>query len=388
MEKYCKKDMEDGKQKKILLVAACDITRSGVTVFLTRMLSNMDCSQFCINLYTPKQILNQSIADELLGLGIGIYTGGCKEGDPLRETAYQDLEQLMASRHYDVVHCNSGKVWINYFSCYFGVKYHVPKIIVHSHSALLPRMNPEVQKQDDEYREYIRSNATDFLACSDEAAEWLYGKDFAGYQIIENGIETKKYEFNERIRADYRRELNLENRFVIGHVGRFTQAKNHIFLLKVFKEISLICKNSILLMIGEGELLNDIKKQALETGIDEKCMFLGNRADVPELLNVMDIFLFPSLFEGFPISVLEAQTNGLPCIISEKITEEVCITKKVKRISLEQTTSYWAEAVMEQLHKNERRESPIKDIEQAGYSVQAASDKLHQLYMEENSIKE
>lgn len=381
MERYSIEDVENAGKRKILLVAACDIARGGVSVFINSILSHMDLSKFCIHIYTPREIVSQQMADELLKLGVALYIGGCREGEPLRERAWEDLEQLMASMQYDVIHCNSGKVWINYFSCYFGMKYNVPKRIVHSHSALLPRTNPEVQKQDDEYREYIRRNATDFLACSDKAAKWLFGEDFKQYQSIQNGIDTDKYRFNEKVRTTYRKELNLESKVVIGHVGRFTKAKNHAFLLDIYKEVTLMCENSILLLVGEGELLESMKEKAKEIGIEDTCLFLGSRSDVPELLHAMDVFLFPSLFEGLPISVLEAQTNGLPCTISENISEEVCITKLVKRIPLEKTAQYWAEKAVGQIHKKGGRESHISEVEQAGYSVHVSSDKLYQLYV-------
>lgn len=380
MERHGTGDAEITGKKKILIVTACDLSGGGVPVFLYNMLSNMDIKEFCIHIYFPGKIVLQELADKFLELGTVLYTGECGEGENVREIAYNDIACLTGLYKYDVIHSNSGKVWINYYSCYFGIKNNIPVRIAHSHSALLPRKKAEIQKQDNTYRQFIKENATHFLACSAKAAKWLFGEKFQNYTILKNGIDLEKYKFNMENRTKYRKELELENNFVIGHVGRFVEAKNHVFLLDIFKEMVRCANDCVLIMIGDGPLLNDIKKRAVEMGISNNCAFLGGRMDVEGLLQAMDVFVFPSLFEGFPISLLEAQSSGLPCIISEEITEEVCLTKKIIRMSLKNSVKSWAEQVLK--YKNINRKTYYKELKLAGYSIQDSAKCLYKLYKE------
>ena len=380
MEKYGAENKGESAKKKILIVTACDLSSGGVPVFLYNMLSNMELGEFCIHIYFPGKIVLQQLADKFLDMGLVLYIGGCGTEEPVREIAYNDLAYLTNLYNYDVIHSNSGKVWINYYSCYFGIKNNIPVRIVHSHSALLPRKNPEIQRQDDIYREFIKENAVDFLACSAKAATWLYGKGFTDYTIIKNGINLEKYQFNEETRIKYRMELGINNKFVIGHIGRFVEAKNHEFLLNIFKEIIKDNKDCVLLMAGGGELLENIKEKAKKMKIFGNCMFLGERMDVPELLQAMDVFVFPSLFEGLGIAVIEAQASGLPCITSEEIPEEACIPGEVKRIPLTAPEVYWAKQVLKYRVINKVRKAKCIELKTEGYNVQDSARKLWKLY--------
>lgn len=372
--------IENDDRKKILITILGNINLGGgINAFFYNMLSNMDCNAFCIHIYVPGIILTYQLADLFKELGAVIYTGGKKE-EPFRETAWQDLEYLTSLNHYDVIHSNSGKIWFQYYACYFGIKNNIPKRIVHSHSALLPRIKQEVQKQEDTYREYILENATDFLACSQKAATWLYGPEFQEYIVLKNGINLEKYRFDKEIRSKYRKELEIENKFIIGHVGRFAEVKNHTFLVDIFMEITRHNRDSILLMAGDGELFGDIKYKAEMCGLKDKCMFLGIREDVPELLQAMDVFVLPSLFEGFPVSLVEAQASGLPCIISEEITEEVCLCKEVKRIPLNRNAKYWAEEILKYKDTGRERASHYLELKALGYDAQDAVKYLWKLY--------
>lgn len=382
MKQYGKENLKILKKRNILAIFADNITSAGGTcVFLYNMLSHMDCQAFCMHIYAPGKAVSKQMTDEFIKLGAVIYTGGWEEGKPVREIVWNDLEYLTSLHRYDVIHANTSKVWINYFACYFGVKNNIPKRIVHSHNALLPRIKPEVQKQDDIYREYILKNATDFLACSVKAAKWLYGLQFRDYTIINNGIDLENYKYNKDIRIRYRKELGIEDKFVIGHVGRFVKQKNHTFLIDIFKEITICNENSILLMAGDGELFEEIKYKAEVYGLKDKCMFLGIREDVPELLQAMDIFVFPSLFEGLGIVLVEAQANGLPCVVSDEIPREAFLTDEITKISLKSNAKYWAEQIMRYKGLNRNRVSNVTQLKTAGYDAQDVADYLYKLYI-------
>lgn len=183
----------------------------------------------------------------------------------------------------------------------------------------------------------IRSIADYLFACSRAAGEWLYGKRACkgdNFFILNNAIDTEKFIFNEETRLKKRKELQIEDKFVIGHVGRFHPQKNHYFLIDIFKEIYNINKNSVLLLIGDGDLKKSIQEKVEDLGLSNNVVFTGVRPNVPELLQAMDVFLFPSLYEGLPVALIEAQAAGLPCIVSDKITTDTKITDLISFVPL------------------------------------------------------
>ncbi len=188
---------------------------------------------------------------------------------------------------------------------------------------------------------------TDYaIACSKEALDYLFGKGFHGMKkVVCNGIELSKFIYDERYKINFRKENNIPiNAVVMGHVGRFSPVKNHVFLIDLFDEYKKKNTNSWLVLIGTGPLEDKLKRIVKNKGINN-VLFLGNRSDVNKLLSVMDYFVFPSLYEGMPISVVEAQASGLPVIMSDRIPSEVAITELVKELSLENGVKRWAETI-------------------------------------------
>lgn len=165
--------------------------------------------------------------------------------------------------------------------------------------------------------------------------------------ILRNGIDMSRYEVSEDTRCNYREILGIDcNDFVVGHVGSLSPVKNHFFLLKVFREVKSIHKNSRLLLVGSGDIEAEIMSEAERLGVLNDIIWLKNRADIPELLSVMDVFVFPSLSEGFPLAVLEAQAAGLRCIISDKITDEILLTDNICKMNIDEAPKKWAREVL------------------------------------------
>lgn len=165
--------------------------------------------------------------------------------------------------------------------------------------------------------------------------------------IVRNGIELNAYSVDHAKRNEYRKKLAVgETEFVIGHVGSLSPVKNHHFLLRVFSSVLHYEKNCRLLLVGSGDIEEEIMLEADRLGVKEKIIWLKNRADIPELLSVMDVFVFPSLHEGFPLAVLEAQAAGLRCIISDKITDDVLLTDKISKMDLDADPEIWAEEII------------------------------------------
>ena len=195
---------------------------------------------------------------------------------------------------------------------------------------------------------------------------------------MNNAIDAKKFIYNEEVRKQKRVELGVEDKFVIGHVGRFNLQKNHEFLVKRFADFAKTNEDAILVLIGNGELQEKIKEMAKEYGIETKVKFLGLREDIPQLLQAMDLFLFPSLFEGLPVTLVEAQAAGLPCVISDMITDEIMITDQISKVSLSGNTSLWNQEIAK--YRYSKRKNTIEDIIEHGFDIEKNARWLEEFY--------
>ena len=209
------------------------------------------------------------------------------------------------------------------------------------------------------------------IAPSTEAAEYVFGKGCVGrgeVTLIKNAIPIEVYRYDENKRNIIRKEFNIANNFVVGHVGRFSCQKNHKFLIKVFAEIVKIKPEAKLMLVGKGELENDIREQILLLGISDKVIFTGVRKDVPALLMSMDVMVFPSLFEGMPNVIIEAQATGLMCVLSDKVTREVAITDVVSFVApTEDGLKEWKKRAL--VTNNFKRQLYFEKVKVAGYDV-------------------
>lgn len=198
--------------------------------------------------------------------------------------------------------------------------------------------------------------------------------------VLNNAIDTKAYKYNSEIRNETRKSLHLNNKFVIGHIGRFSDPKNHSFLIKVFAEVSKIKENSTLLLVGEGPLLGRVQKLVIKYSLEDKILFLGLRTDISDLLQAMDVFVLPSLYEGLPVIAVEAQAAGLPCVVSDNVTNEIELTNILTFESLNTTPSVWAKKVISFATNIERRDVS-REVIDAGYEIENEAKKLEELYI-------
>lgn len=289
-----------------------------------------------------------------------------------------EIYRIIKSNQYQIVHSNmnalSGFALLP--ACLAGAKVR----ILHNHTtdskeekirSLIKRM----------LRPFAKLFANQYWACSKLAAEWMYGKNAvinAKVTIINNAIDIEKFKFNKEKRELLRKEFCLENCFVIGHVGRFMKQKNHEFLIDIFNEVLKQKENARLLLIGDGKLKLQIEEKVKKLGIKSAVMFLGNRNDVADLYNVMDIFVFPSFYEGLGMVVIEAQVNGLPVVTSDAVPKEAKVTKNIRFLNLRQPKTEWCNAIL----KAERKEIVNnEDILLKNFDIKSESRKLEKLYL-------
>lgn len=222
--------------------------------------------------------------------------------------------------------------------------------------------------------------ATHRFAVSRKAAIWLYGKKVVEQgetEVWPNAIEYDKFQYDMAVRREMRSILNVEKNLVIMHVGNYRFEKNHLFLLKVFAEVKKRNSSAHLILVGRGDW-DKVRLKAEHLGVIDSLTFTGSRSDVSRLLQAGDVFVFPSLYEGFPGAVLEAQAAGLPCVISDSITEEVCITPLVERISLSLSAEQWAEKIL--VKSNSIREPTRDYFRSKGFDINSLVGKLTDFY--------
>lgn len=229
------------------------------------------------------------------------------------------------------------------------------------------------------YKRLISKYATDLFACGKEAGDWMFGG--APYRILNNAIDAGKYRFDPDNARRIRDELSIgPDALVIGHVGRFSPQKNHGFLIEVFAEILKRKPEARLLLVGDGNLRSQIEHQVKVLGLENDVIFTGVRSDVPELMQAMDIFLFPSLYEGLGIVIIEAQAASLPCVISNSIPEDCNITDLISRCDLEHDAKIWAQVVCGL--EISGRQDRTGEVIASGFDIRENAQWLEQFYMQ------
>lgn len=297
------------------------------------------------------------------------------------------IKKIVKENNYDIVHSQLNT--LNFFPL-LGAKLGGASIRVASNHSTA-NLKYEKKKSILKYllKPTCAMTANYYAACSNYAGRWAFG-DKRNIKIIHNAIDLSKFRYSDEIRKSVRKKENWNDKFVIGHVGRFVAQKNHKFIIDVFKEVLNKRENSILVLIGEGELEQEIKKYVKELGLEEKVLFYGVRFDVCELLQGMDIFLFPSLYEGLGNVITEAQAVSLQSVVSKAVPEEVKQTEFVEFVDLNNNVNEWADIVLK-YDSNYKRRDTYRDLVEAGYEIKSAAKDLESYYLnlvrEENEKK-
>lgn len=282
---------------------------------------------------------------------------------------------------YDVIHAHM--MFNNGLVLFVGWLLHIPNRISHAHSTGTGK------KENFVYKVYmhlmrlgIKFFSTTFLACEEEAGEFLYGKKLFSKKgiIIKNGINLSKYSYNSIVRKRTKEKLNLENKKIIGHIGRFSPEKNHTFLVKVFFEIQKLQDDTVLLLVGDGKTKKEIEVLVNQMKVEKKVIFLGVRDDVNELLQAIDLLIFPSLYEGLPLTLIEAQAAGLKCIVSNTISSKVKVTNEIVFLDLNLAPIEWAKTAINAFGYQRKNVDSV--IKEAGYSVYMNCKQLESIYGE------
>lgn len=355
------------------------MNRGGLETMIMNLYRNIDRTKVQFDFLTHNTQPGD-YDDEIKELGGNIYSVVSRRQGLLKNRR-QLMEFFRNHPEYQIVHMHVSSV--SYMTpLKIATMANVPTRVIHSHSSKPERGSIHKILHMINQRK-IKKYATNYFACSDVAAKWLYGNDLYSkldISLVNNSIDARKFIFNKKVRERIREEFNISDKFVIGHVGRFQKPKNHNFLINIFKEIHNINPNVVLMLVGRGELEKQIKNKVRNLELSNDVIFMGVRSDIPELLQAMDVFLFPSLHEGLPVTLVEAQAAGLRIIASDSITEEICLTNLVKFLSLKQPASEWAKEVLNYIDGYERKDT-FDEISNAGYDMKTLAKELENFYI-------
>ncbi len=359
------------KPERILYINGGILDRGGITSYMMNYYRHFDRDFLQVDFVAHG---GEGSADsEIRSLGGEIYHVPTK-----RESFtgnIRALNRIFASGKYRLVHAHMDAM--NGMVLKMAEKHGIPIRISHSHSTGLLTTNKLKTILHERVRRKIPRYATQLWACSAAAGQWLYGQN-AEFSVIPNAIETERFGFHPEARERIRAELGLDGKHVIGHIGTLAYPKNQEFLIELFPEVLKKRPDAMLLLAGEGKSRPQMETMIAERGLREQIRLLGQRSDVQELLSAFDVFAFPSLFEGFPIVMLEVQANGLPCILSEQVSDEVVLTGNVRKLSL-QDKEGWISALSQ---AGQRDSQSIGILKEKGYEISGAARILQDKYLE------
>jgi glycosyltransferase involved in cell wall biosynthesis len=321
--------------------------------------------------------------DEIEEMGGKIFHVPIKSRDYLGNI--KALKSILGSGEYSIVHSHMDAMGMVVLK--IAQKCHIPIRIAHSHNTCHQTNNKIQFALHEHARKNITKYATHLFACSVAAGKWLFGdsaikKD--NFQVAKNAIAFEHFRFDKGKRALFREQLDVNDNFLVGHIGRFSEQKNHIFLLDIFAELLKQNQRARLALVGDGHLRSSIEEKAKKLGISDNVLLLGARQDASDLINAFDVFLLPSLFEGLPVVLTEAQANGLKCVVSDSITKEVAFFDTVTFVPLSNSPAEWAKQVLEFStveDDGETRTVARKDFTETGYDVEEAARSLQEFYL-------
>lgn len=285
------------------------------------------------------------------------------------------LRKNFEENDYPIIHSHINTLSV--FPLYAAKKEHIPVRIAHNH-ATSGKGEPQKNFIKSLLRPLSKLYPTELCACSKHAGEWLYGD--AEFHVVNNAIELENFSYNEQKRQEVRKELGLENKFVVGHVGRFCYAKNHKFLIDIFHEVHKLRPDAVLLLVGGGELEASVHQKVQKLGLQDCIRFVGIQEDTSRFYQAMDAFVLPSRYEGLGVVLIEAQACSLPIVCSDEVPEEAKVLKSTKFLNLNAPPKVWAENIL-QVAKDGKRRNTSEELRKAGFDIDTEAKKLEDFYL-------
>ena len=353
--------------------------RAGIETMLMNYYRRIDRSKiqfdFLVNKSKPG-----AYDDEIRELGGHIYLSPGLS--PWKYPGYMSFMKKLLSDNPDIKILHAHNEGMMEYALRGAEKAGLPVRIAHAHNTKIIRDYKWPLKVF--CKAFIPYTATEYFGCGRDAGIYYFGeKRWAekGY-TMHNAIDPDRFLFKADIREAKRRELGLSDSFIVGNIGRFNLQKNHKRLVEIFSALTEKVPNAVLILIGEGELMDETRSKVNELGLGDKVKFLGLRSDIPELCMAMDVFVMPSLFEGLPVVGVEAQASGVPCVFSAEITDEVVILPESCRIPLSASDEEWAARIASYTDIEIDRQAALRPVRDAGYDINVETEKITRMYLD------
>lgn len=363
---------------KILHVVSSLSIRSGVMSVLMNYYRNIDKDkiQFEFCYFVDREETYEEEINSLGGRVIRISRPS------LSRSSLIELNNFFKQQRDTYLALHIHEVYLTFLFAPIAKRNGIKNIITHSHATMYS------DKKSNALRNRIlcmpiKKLANYHYSCSEAAGKFLYGKkhfEAGKVKVINNAINCESYKFNLEIRDGMRGKLGLKDHLVIGNVGRFSEQKNHLFLIEIFYWMRQKHEKVKLLLVGDGPLFQNIKEKVDKLNLNNDVIFLGRRKDIPDILQAMDIFLLPSLYEGLPVVGVEAQASGLPIVLSTAITKEIGLLN-YKYIDLKKTPEYWAKEILS-IKQNNTRNQAYLAVKEKGFDIKQEAKKLEKIYLE------
>ncbi|KFI91618.1 glycosyltransferase [Bifidobacterium saguini DSM 23967] len=354
-----------------ILQVVPNMNSGGIENYIMNMLRSIDRERFHFD-FLEHHMSESYFDNEIQSYGCHIYRLPVLDDKNIFKY-HQGLKNLFSEHKFDIVHGQAASLAVFYLGAAKRAK--VPVRIIHSHGTSFLKTPKGVAKRImfQEAKRYANVR----LACSTEAGRFLFGNE--QFSIAKNAIDTKRFAYDNTLREKTRRRLGVEqDSFLIGHIGRFNLQKNHEYLIRIYLELQKINPHSKLLMVGEGETKESIKKLVDEYGISKNVIFESVTGNPQEYYNAMDAFVMPSLYEGLPLAGIEAQCAGLPCFMADSITRETSVSNLIQYIPLDKGPGYWAKQISQCLKKSRYGYDSI--VRKSGYDYHDNTLIMEQLY--------
>ena len=349
--------------------------QGGIETYLKKITENIDKTKYHFSFIDMTGNQSPAFYNELKAEGCDFYKITPRSISVRKNK--KDLQKLFSEHEFDILHFNVNT--LSYIQPIKAALANDCKVIIHSRSAgmsysarttLLHKWNKKI----------VEHLPVKRIGVSQLACDWLFGKD-SDSTVYPNGVDTNRFAFSKEKREIIRKSFGCENKLVVGHVGAFLPVKNHKFTVEVFETLKKQREDAVLWLVGEGELMQDIRNVVHEKGLDDSVLFLGKRNDLPDLYSGMDVHLLPSYFEGMPNVILEAQTSGLPCIISDTVTREVNVRNNVKYLPIDKDPEVWTKMIADLINDPDNsRIDAYHDMNDNGWSVTQEIERIEELY--------
>lgn len=346
---------------------------NGMSAVIMQYIAGLDREKYSFFLFTDE--VAQQYEEPLAQYGVKVIQSVNRKKN---QAAYmKELCRILKNEKIDIIHIhgNSATIAVELMAAKLC---RVPVRIAHSHNTTCQH-----KVFDRLLRPWMYGTYTHGIGCGKEAGKWLFGH--RTHDVIKNGIDLEHFGYSEEARVAFRKKYHLEGKYVIGHVGRFTDQKNHDGILRIFQSV-LKEKEATLLLVGDGPREAEVKALAKEMDLEEHIVFFGTTKDTAEVYSAMDVFLFPSKFEGVPLTLIEAQANGLPAVISDQISPEVVMTDLITVMPLTEEESWTEHLLAVEADRGEKSETAIRQLTKAGHNAEKVIETLDRLYT--RAIKE